>query len=211
MSRYEADLSSPANTKQCFCRAEDECPPKGTIDLYKCAGTPMFMSMPHFYMGDEKLLNNIESGLNPDKEKHGIYLMFEGVRFVVGTTSFACCKISIYHFLYPFFLANWKCFGSSKALSVQFRGETNSRYWSNERYARSVVPIVLGWRRRTTGTRIYWPNKKLTLFVSKKGLFDLRIASNLDDSIAFQNDENRQNREVGDDYWRCSWMVCRNS
>lgn len=110
-----------------------------------------------------------------------------------------------------FFLANWKCFGSSKALSVQFRGETNSRYWSNERYARSVVPIVLGWRRRTTGTRIYWPNKKLTLFVSKKGLFDLRIASNLDDSIAFQNDENRQNREVGDDYWRCSWMVCRNS
>lgn len=122
VSRYEADFSSAANTKQCFCRAEDECPPKGTIDLYKCAGTPMFMSMPHFYMGDEKLINNIESGLNPDKEKHGIYLMFEGVSF--------CYSPSLQKFrviIYSYFLDNWKCFGRSKALSIQFRSKTNSR------------------------------------------------------------------------------------
>lgn len=79
VSLYEADFGEAVNIKPCFCRAEGECPPKGTIDLFKCAGTPMFMSLPHFYLADEKLLAGIGSGLTPDKEKHGIYLMFEGV------------------------------------------------------------------------------------------------------------------------------------
>lgn len=78
--RYEADFNEEVNKKQCFCRDEGECPPAGTIDLFKCAGSPMFMSLPHFYLADKKLLENIESGLSPDKEKHGIYLMFEGVK-----------------------------------------------------------------------------------------------------------------------------------
>lgn len=76
--RYEVDLAEEKNSPQCFCRdPPDECPPKGTFDLFKCVGSPMFGSLPHFYLSDPALLEKIESGLSPDKEKHGIYMHFE--------------------------------------------------------------------------------------------------------------------------------------
>lgn len=40
----------------------------------------MMASHPHFYLGDPKLLENVESGLNPNKKDHGITLLFEIVR-----------------------------------------------------------------------------------------------------------------------------------
>lgn len=70
------DMGEKVNEKKCFCRSEDECPPKGTIDLFKCSGMPMIASLPHFYKA-EKLLDGIESGLNPNKEQHGIEMLFE--------------------------------------------------------------------------------------------------------------------------------------
>lgn len=70
-------MGEAINEKQCFCRSEDECPPKGTIDLYKCSGMPMLASLPHFFMTDPKLLEGIASGLNPNKDQHGIYMFFE--------------------------------------------------------------------------------------------------------------------------------------
>ncbi|XP_055299621.1 sensory neuron membrane protein 1-like [Sitodiplosis mosellana] len=74
---YEMDMGEDINIKQCFCRDEDNCPPKGTIDLFKCGGVPMIASLPHFYLADPKLLEGIDSGLNPTKEKHGISMLFE--------------------------------------------------------------------------------------------------------------------------------------
>lgn len=38
VSLYELDLASDINVKQCFCRDEDTCPPKGTFDLFRCGG-----------------------------------------------------------------------------------------------------------------------------------------------------------------------------
>lgn len=35
---YELDLAEEMNIKQCFCRDEDTCPPKGTFDLFRCSG-----------------------------------------------------------------------------------------------------------------------------------------------------------------------------
>lgn len=78
--RYELDLSDPVNHKECNCREPGVCPPVGTIDLYRCQETPMMASHPHFYLGDPKLLENVESGLNPNKKDHGITLLFEIVR-----------------------------------------------------------------------------------------------------------------------------------
>lgn len=74
---YELDMADPVNHKDCHCREEGVCPPKGTIDLYRCAETPMIASHPHFYLGDPQLLANVESGLNPNKKDHGITLLFE--------------------------------------------------------------------------------------------------------------------------------------
>lgn len=79
--RYEMDMGEDVNIKKCFCRDEDTCPPKGTIDLFRCSGSPMFASLPHFYLADPKLLEGFESGLNPNKEEHGIAMLIEIVNF----------------------------------------------------------------------------------------------------------------------------------
>lgn len=80
MRLYELDLSEDINIKQCFCRDEtpESCPPKGTFDLYRCAGVPMIASLPHFYHSEE-LLEKIESGLHPNKHDHGIEILLEKV------------------------------------------------------------------------------------------------------------------------------------
>lgn len=75
-------MGEELNIKQCFCRDDDTCPPKGTIDLYRCGGIPMIASLPHFYLGDPKLVEDIESGINPVKEKHELSMLFE----LVSTT-----------------------------------------------------------------------------------------------------------------------------
>lgn len=75
---YELDLSDENNNKECFCRdPPDGCPPKGTFDLFRCVGSPLFGSLPHFYNADPELLNNFASGLNPNKKDHDIFMHFE--------------------------------------------------------------------------------------------------------------------------------------
>lgn len=74
--RFELDMGEDLNVKKCFCRDEDNCPAKGSIDLFRCTGVPMLSSLPHFLLADE-LLEGIESGLNPNKEEHGIFMNFE--------------------------------------------------------------------------------------------------------------------------------------
>lgn len=76
MLRYELNLDDAGNNKECFCRAPGECPYKGTFDLFKCVGSPMIASQPHFYDSDQWLLSRID-GLSPNKEEHSCYLLFE--------------------------------------------------------------------------------------------------------------------------------------
>lgn len=68
---FELDIDEDINVKKCYCRTEKNCPPKGTFDLFKCTGVPMYGSLPHFYRA-EHLLNGIESGLHPKKKDHEI-------------------------------------------------------------------------------------------------------------------------------------------
>lgn len=78
--RYELDMGADLNVKYCFCRDEDTCPAKGTIDLFRCSGIPMIGSSPHFYLA-EQLLDGIESGLNPNKDEHGVFINMEIVSY----------------------------------------------------------------------------------------------------------------------------------
>lgn len=68
---FELDINEDINVKKCYCRSEKSCPPKGTFDLYRCTGVPMYGSLPHFYKA-EHLLQGIESGLNPNHKDHAI-------------------------------------------------------------------------------------------------------------------------------------------
>lgn len=49
------------------------------MDLFTCVKSPLIGSLPHFYNGDPKLLDAIESGLYPEQDKHEIFIDMEPV------------------------------------------------------------------------------------------------------------------------------------
>lgn len=75
---FTYDLGDVANTEseRCYCRSEDECPLKGTLDMFPCIGVPITLSMPHFYNADPSLLEAVE-GLSPNKNSHEIFIKME--------------------------------------------------------------------------------------------------------------------------------------
>lgn len=48
--------------------------------MFPCIGAPMMGSQPHFYGADPSLVDNFASGINPNKEKHAIFMHFEMVK-----------------------------------------------------------------------------------------------------------------------------------
>lgn len=67
-------VKNPDN--KCYCDAEnpqEKCLPSGVFDTEKCTGVSLFVSYPHFYEGDETLLENFE-GLKPEADKHASFV-----------------------------------------------------------------------------------------------------------------------------------------
>lgn len=56
-----------------FCRTDEHCPLKGTHDLFPCTSAPFIITLPHFLETDPSLLENIASGLYPNKKDHEIF------------------------------------------------------------------------------------------------------------------------------------------
>nr|QEI46778.1 sensory neuron membrane protein 1 [Galleria mellonella] len=79
-NHYTANIGDLANDPElnCFCKAPDNCPPKGLMDMTKCIGAPMYASMPHFLDSDPELLKNVV-GLHPNAEAHSIAIDFESI------------------------------------------------------------------------------------------------------------------------------------
>nr|UTN00849.1 sensory neurons membrane protein [Semanotus bifasciatus] len=80
VSEYAAnlgDMSKNADEK-CYCPTPETCLKKGVMDLYKCAGVPIYASLPHFFGSDKSYVKGIK-GLTPDKNKHEIKILFEAV------------------------------------------------------------------------------------------------------------------------------------
>lgn len=64
----------------CYCTANAaECPDllPGALNVSACKfGAPAFLSLPHFYMGDESYRAKI-NGMQPNAEKHSFYMLLE--------------------------------------------------------------------------------------------------------------------------------------
>ncbi|KAJ3631491.1 hypothetical protein MTP99_012614 [Tenebrio molitor] len=71
------DMSKNADEK-CYCPTPETCLKKGLMDLFKCAGVPIYVSLPHFYESDESYVHGVK-GLNPNKKDHGIQILFESI------------------------------------------------------------------------------------------------------------------------------------
>ncbi|GBP51885.1 Sensory neuron membrane protein 2 [Eumeta japonica] len=88
ISRNALASKSAEPGNKCFCRKNwsanhDGCLLMGVMSLMPCQGAPVVASLPHFYLGSEELLEYIEGGLRPDKEKHNTYVYIEPTTGVV--------------------------------------------------------------------------------------------------------------------------------
>lgn len=78
-------FTSSRSKDSCFCPKESHdsitriCPPAGTLNVSACnSGSPLIVSFPHFYSGDESLFQKIE-GLTPREEHHDSYVDLHSV------------------------------------------------------------------------------------------------------------------------------------
>lgn len=71
------DNGSIYEENECFCSGD--CMPSGVLNISSCRfGTPVFMSLPHYFNADSFYPDQVE-GMNPQKEKHQFYLALEPV------------------------------------------------------------------------------------------------------------------------------------
>ncbi len=74
------DNGNTYEPNKCFCTSDpEECPDllPGVYNVSDCRfGAPVFISYPHFYLGDPSYANAFD-GLNPSKEKHEFSMALE--------------------------------------------------------------------------------------------------------------------------------------
>lgn len=56
---------------QCYCNLDSgDCPPQGVFNSTPCAmGAPAFISFPHFYRGDPRLVQDVDGLMKPNNEE----------------------------------------------------------------------------------------------------------------------------------------------
>ncbi|CAH0717471.1 unnamed protein product, partial [Brenthis ino] len=77
---FSSKSANPDN--KCFCKKNwsanhDGCLVMGVLNLSPCKGAPAIVSLPHFYLASEELLEYIEEGIKPDPEKHSSFVYLE--------------------------------------------------------------------------------------------------------------------------------------
>lgn len=143
------DIKAEPENK-CYCREEDECPLKGTMDLFPCVGTPITLSMPHFYNADPSIAEKIAEGMNPNKEKHQIFVKMELVSGVLPVAE----SFSLIDFRTQ---ANGSASVGSKARSVELRTRAGGGHAVDGEHANDAVPVGLDRRRRQSAGHVHLP------------------------------------------------------
>lgn len=68
------------SANKAYCRDNVSCPIQGTLDLFNCMGVPIIATLPHFLDTHPSLLENIQSGVKPDRKSHEITCSIDLVR-----------------------------------------------------------------------------------------------------------------------------------
>lgn len=82
----ERAVDNGTNFSENLCFSSDNVVPvhSGVMNISACRyGSPVFMSFPHYFAGDQFYLNEVE-GLEPNKEKHESYFTIEPVSFLAS-------------------------------------------------------------------------------------------------------------------------------
>lgn len=75
---YDVFANSTENPDN-FCFEVNKERASGLLDISRCQfGAPVFISFPHFHLGDPSYLNSV-NGLNPNEEKHVSYIDVEPI------------------------------------------------------------------------------------------------------------------------------------
>lgn len=106
---FGSSLVNPDN--ECYCDSSvpsNKCPPSGVFDSEKCAGVAILMSYPHFYEGDEILLQHFD-GLNPNAEDHATFAdIHPRMAFPIGGASRLQVNVRVKKIPYGFFQTAYK-------------------------------------------------------------------------------------------------------
>ncbi|RZC31976.1 sensory neuron membrane protein 1-like, partial [Asbolus verrucosus] len=75
---YYADLGDMSNNPadKCYCPSPKNCLPKGVMDMTNCMGVPIYATLPHFLLVDEKVQKTVK-GLNPVTEEHIVRMLMQ--------------------------------------------------------------------------------------------------------------------------------------
>jgi hypothetical protein len=88
---FGAPETTPEN--MCFCPHGPPCAPQGLFNVSLCQyDSPILLSFPHFYMGDQSLRTAVEGISPPEKEKHQFFI---DVQPTMGTTLRARARVQI--------------------------------------------------------------------------------------------------------------------
>ncbi|KAJ3662446.1 hypothetical protein Zmor_006796 [Zophobas morio] len=78
VEKYYGDLGDMSTNpaEKCYCPTPRTCLPKGIMDLTRCMGVPIYVTLPHFLRVDEAVQNTVK-GLNPVTDEHIVRILIQ--------------------------------------------------------------------------------------------------------------------------------------
>ncbi|XP_014229470.1 sensory neuron membrane protein 1-like [Trichogramma pretiosum] len=98
-NRYSVELGDASTDPRlkCYCKGPDDCTKAGVMDLHKCVGVPLVISLPHMLLVHDDYRKTVD-GLKPTEEEHAIFVDFQGL---AGAPLYAKKRLQFNMFVHP--------------------------------------------------------------------------------------------------------------
>lgn len=102
--------------------------------MFNCLGTPLVISMPHYYGADPEILTHFDSGINPNKADHAVFIHFESVMFSMR-------NVEINSILFWFFQITGTPLSGAKRLQMSLDVEALPEIDCMQRLPTTLMPL----------------------------------------------------------------------